>query len=125
MGGMARVFRAEHDDGHIVAIKVLHSDALQTEERARFEREFETLKGLSHPNVVTVHEAGVSGGTPWLLPLPNIQSVSVEIANRLHLRVNGEVLAIDTGAESPLKWAHFLREHCKPGVVATSGGANT
>jgi 1-acyl-sn-glycerol-3-phosphate acyltransferase len=43
----------------------------------------------------------------WQESLGAIEAVSVEIANALTFRLNGELLELRTG--SPLKWAHFLR----------------
>ncbi len=66
MGGMASVFRASRDDGQIAAVKVLHASALHDEDIARFNREFATLSGLSHDNVIHVYESGHVGAFPWI-----------------------------------------------------------
>lgn len=51
-----------------VALKVL-KEASQWSElaRQRFHREARTAAGLSHPNVVTVYDAGEAGGRPYLV----------------------------------------------------------
>lgn len=66
MGGMASVFRATQDGGPTVAVKILHENALQDEELRRFNREFATLSGLSHENVIRVFESGQFGDFPWI-----------------------------------------------------------
>lgn len=64
-GGTGRVFRA-HDDrlDRPVAVKVLTD--LGDEAMARFRREAATAARIRHPNVVTLHDAGVDG-TPYLV----------------------------------------------------------
>jgi serine/threonine protein kinase len=61
-GGMARVYRAQHAHlGHAVALKVLHGDTASDRRRVeRFRREAATAAQLHHPNVVQVHDFGVS-----------------------------------------------------------------
>ena len=67
-GGMATVFRA-HDPsiGRDVAIKFLHASLCEDEEyHARFLREARAAGGLSHPNIVTVHDVGEIEGRPYM-----------------------------------------------------------
>lgn len=47
------------------------------------------------------------GTVAWQAPLAQLQAVSVEVANALTLRLDGELLELST--PSPLKWAHFLK----------------
>ena len=62
-GGMGAVFRA-YDPvlDRAVAIKLLHDG----HDPQRLLREAQALARLKHPNVLTVHEAGVDGGDPYL-----------------------------------------------------------
>jgi serine/threonine-protein kinase len=67
-GGMGTVLRGRHPAlGVVRAIKVLEArrgpDAARA--AARFEREARSLAGISHPNVVHIHESGLEGGAPW------------------------------------------------------------
>ena len=67
-GGMATVYKA-HDPsiGRDVAIKFLHASLCEDEEyRARFLREARAAGGLSHPNIVTVHDVGEIEGRPYM-----------------------------------------------------------
>ncbi|MDH0867794.1 protein kinase, partial [Mitsuaria sp. GD03876] len=67
-GGMASVFKA-HDPsiGRDVAIKFLHASLCEDEEyHARFLREARASGGLSHPNIVTVHDVGEVDGRPYM-----------------------------------------------------------
>lgn len=65
-GGKATVYLARRDDGFPVALKVLHPSSLDTEDTRRFEREYQALAHMSHPNVVQVYGAGTHGIYPWI-----------------------------------------------------------
>jgi prepilin-type processing-associated H-X9-DG protein len=58
-GGMGNVYLARHSKlGRQVALKVLSSHRLlQPRMRQRFETEMRAVGGLSHPNIVTAHDA--------------------------------------------------------------------
>jgi WD40 repeat protein len=63
-GGQGVVYEAvQHSTHRDVAVKVMRQGPFATlSDRARFEREIETLGKLEHPNIVTVHDAGVAAG---------------------------------------------------------------
>src|SRR5262249_25062046 len=67
-GGMGLVFKAQHRHlKRIVALKVLHPAVTQSEEAVkRFHREVEAVARLSHPNIITAHDASVQDGTYFL-----------------------------------------------------------
>jgi serine/threonine protein kinase len=66
-GGMGEVYRAR--DAKLdreVAVKVLPAPLAQSEERReRFEREAKTVAGLSHPNILAIHDFGAEGGISY------------------------------------------------------------
>ena len=67
-GGMGEVYRAR--DPHLkrdVALKVVRLHAATPEQLARFTREARAASSLSHPNIVAVYDAGVEGGTPYVV----------------------------------------------------------
>lgn len=68
-GGVGVVYQAEHLKlQRRVAIKVLHEKLGNIDElRRRFEREGQALSALSHPNVVSVNDYGISDGMPYLV----------------------------------------------------------
>src|SRR3989454_1163039 len=68
-GGMGEVFRARDTRlNRDVAVKVLPKDfAADADRLRRFEQEAKTLAALNHPNVLTVFDAGVHEGTPYLV----------------------------------------------------------
>lgn len=82
-GGLATVYKARQVDlGRIVAIKIIHSSFLDdTEFQTRFLREAQALCQLSHPNIVTIYQMGI---TPDNLPYMAMELVEGKsIANFL------------------------------------------
>jgi eukaryotic-like serine/threonine-protein kinase len=67
--GMGEVFRARDTRlNREVAIKVLPKTFASDPERLRrFEQESKTLAALNHPNILTIHDAGVHDGTPYVV----------------------------------------------------------
>jgi serine/threonine protein kinase len=68
-GAMATVVLAHDEElGRLVAVKVLDEQlASEGDFRARFTREGRLAAGLSHPNVVTVYDAGEADGRPYIV----------------------------------------------------------
>jgi eukaryotic-like serine/threonine-protein kinase len=67
-GGIGIVYRARHQrSGRAAALKLLGpAPVVDPRSARRLAREFEVLKGLDHPNVVRVFEAGVFEGYSYL-----------------------------------------------------------
>src|SRR5512135_2699595 len=67
-GGMGTIYRA-YDTllQREVAVKVLSASTLGTEGRARLLREAQAVARLNHPNIVSLYDAGESGGAPFLV----------------------------------------------------------
>jgi eukaryotic-like serine/threonine-protein kinase len=74
-GGMGTVYVASDLALHReVALKVLREDlAADRDAVERFEREARTAAGLSHPNVVTIHDFGVTAGGRAFLVMERLQ----------------------------------------------------
>ena len=68
-GGMGEVYRARDPRlGREVAVKVLpHAVAGDPERQQRFETEARAAGSLNHPNIVTLHDVGLSNGAPYLV----------------------------------------------------------
>ncbi len=66
-GGMGEVYRARDSMlDRDVAIKVLPENlALDQDAYARFEREAKAVAALSHPNILAIHEFGISQGVSY------------------------------------------------------------
>src|ERR1041384_1409769 len=63
-GGMGVVYKARQPNlDRFVALKILP----KLEFRERFEREAKVLAGLSHPNIVAVHDYGIEGDLGFLV----------------------------------------------------------
>jgi serine/threonine protein kinase len=77
-GGMGEVWRATDTVlGRQVAVKTIDLRSVPDESgAARFEREARVTAGMTHPNIVTVHDSGVEGDTAYLvmelLPGPSL-----------------------------------------------------
>ena len=68
-GGMGEVYRARDPRlGREVAVKVLpRAVAGDPERQQRFEAEARAAGSINHPNIVTLHDVGLSGDTPYLV----------------------------------------------------------
>ena len=121
-GGMGEVWRGTDTVlGREVAVKTIDLRSLRDESgAARFEREARATAGLSHQNVVTVHDSGVEGDTAFivmeLLPGP---SLADELADG-PLPVD-EVVEVGRQVASALDAAHargLVHRDIKPGNIA-------
>jgi len=67
-GGIGRVFLARDTVlDRQVALKILSSPSPDGDDVARFEREAKALAALDHPNILSIHEFGRIGTTPYVV----------------------------------------------------------
>lgn len=67
-GGMAEVYRATDTLlDRQVAVKVMHDGVRDAAAEFRFAEEARLLGSLAHPGLVTVYDAGTSGGRPFIV----------------------------------------------------------
>ena len=128
-GGFATIYRARDTRfDRDVAIKVLRPDNLTTCQLRRFRTEcLATGRVSSHPNIVTVYDAGTTrGNRPWLaMEYCSGGSLASKVAARGPLPV-AEVLSIGARLCSALSTAHqagIMHRDIKPAnVLLTSYG---
>ena len=126
-GGMASVFKA-HDPGigRDVAIKFLHASLCEDEEyRARFLREARAAGGLSHPNIVTVHDVGEIDGRPYMaMELLDGEPLAEVLDSGQPLPVR-DVVIMGIQLARALDYAHLrgiVHRDIKPGNIARMRG---
>src|SRR4026209_2996878 len=72
-GGMATVYSARDlRHNRRVAVKVMNPDIAASMGTARFRSEITTAAGLSHPNIVPLHDSGEHGGVVYYV-MPHIE----------------------------------------------------
>ena len=121
-GGMATVYRA-HDPsiGRDVAIKFLHASLCEDEDcRMRFLRESRAAGGLSHPNIVVVHDVGEIERRPYMaMELIDGSTLSDKLEKTRSLPVR-EVVIIGLQLARALEYAHargIVHRDIKPGNI--------
>ena len=107
-GGMARVYRGKQENlDRFVAIKVLPpyyaADPAFVE---RFKLEARAMAKLSHPNIVTVHDAGEENGRLFIImEYVGGGTLKQKMANSMQMR---EVIQIISEVASALTYAHSM-----------------
>ena len=111
-GGMGEVYRARDPQlQRDVAIKVL-PEALfdHADRRRRFEQEARAAGGLNHPNILSVFDVGVEGGSPYIV-------AELLAGETLRARMGGRPLPVRKAAEYGLQIAQGLAAAHDHGVV--------
>jgi len=129
-GGMATVFKA-HDPtiNRDVAIKFLHASLCADDEyRARFLREARAAGGLSHPNIVVVHDVGEIDGRPYMaMELIEGVSLAEELEKHKQMPIR-DVVVMGMQLARALDYAHgrgIVHRDIKPGNIMRLAGSQT
>jgi serine/threonine protein kinase/tetratricopeptide (TPR) repeat protein len=80
-GGMGEVWRAHRSDGRFerkVAVKLIHAWILSRRAAERFEQEGRVLARLTHPNIATLMDAGVTADSRPYIVLEYIEGESID-----------------------------------------------
>jgi eukaryotic-like serine/threonine-protein kinase len=108
-GGMGTVYEAiDKSLERRVAVKVIREDLVGSQEAAeRFRGEARASASFAHPNVVTVHDFGVAGGTRAFLVMEILEGVTLRERLRLEGHLSpGQVVSIARGVCAALSAAH-------------------
>jgi len=124
-GAMGVVYRAlDPNIGREVAIKTIHLDLQEQESVERFRREAKAAGNLSHPNIVTIYDAGEDNGVFYiameLLSGETLQQVLAKGGLTI-----GEMTGIMEQVAAALDYAHarhVVHRDIKPGNIMISGG---
>jgi len=113
LGGMSSVFRAEDNDGHEFAVKILFPELLSGEGAQRFERESKLVLGLNHPHIVATLDAGLDRelGSHFLV-MPLLRGRDLDSVLEEH-----GALAPETAVRIALQAARGLTAAHRLGVV--------
>ena len=120
-GGMGEVYRARDERlSRDVAIKVLHADAIGDPDRQRrFAQEARAVSALNHPNILTVHDIGVTGGCPYIVTeLIEGESLAVLVARGpVPLRKFLEIAAQAAAGLAAAHTAGIIHRDLKPNNI--------
>src|SRR5215468_2616967 len=113
-GAMGEVFRARDTRlNRDVAVKVLPKDFVADADRLRrFEQEAKTLAALNHPNILTIHDAGVHEGAPYL-----VSELLEGKTLREEMNPDGSGLPVRKATEFALQIANGLAAAHAKGVI--------
>ncbi len=129
-GGMATVYRA-HDPGigRDLALKFLHASLCEDAEcRDRFLREARAAGGLSHPNIVVVHDVGEIEGRPYMaMELLDGASLADLLSEGKSLPIRDTVvMGIQLARALDYSHAHgIVHRDIKPGNIVRLKDGNT
>ena len=106
-GGMATVYSARDlRHNRRVAVKVMNPEIAASMGTARFLSEITTAAGLSHPNIVPLHDSGEHGGVVYYGMPPIAGATLRERMTREGKIPLGEAVRIITRAAAALDFAH-------------------
>jgi serine/threonine protein kinase len=110
LGGMGVVYKARAPGSdRDLALKILPPTLAAEEEfRLRFDREARALAGLSHPNIVRLHDYGVEQGLMFLV-MEFVEGVSLRQLLRERKIASSQALAIAVELCKALEFAHKER----------------
>jgi tetratricopeptide (TPR) repeat protein len=127
-GGMGEVYAAYHPDlDRRIAVKVVQgTHGSMAERRARLLREARAIARLSHPNVITVHDAGTFGDRVFIA-MELIDGCTIDEWLRAEPRTWQQILDVFVAAGRGLAAAHaagVVHRDFKPqNVMIAKGGS--
>jgi serine/threonine protein kinase len=127
-GGMARVYRAEHEGlQRQVALKVLLDPRGAIEGHERFLREARIAAAIKHRNVVNIFDVGVDRGTPYLA-MELLEGADLDTfmggKNRLDEATTMDIIIPIASALATVHDAGIVHRDLKPGNIFLARGGN-
>jgi serine/threonine protein kinase len=127
-GGMARVYRAEHEGlQRQVALKVLLDPGSAVEGHERFLREARIAAAIKHRNVVNIFDVGVDRGTPYLA-MELLEGADLDTfmggKNRLDEATTMDIIIPIASALATVHDAGIVHRDLKPGNIFLARGRN-
>ncbi len=124
-GAMGVVYRAlDPNIGREVAIKTIHLDLQEAEAVERFRREAKAAGNLTHPNIVTIYDAGEDNGIFYIaMELLSGETLGQMLAKRSMALV--EMISILEQIAAGLDYAHgrhVVHRDIKPGNIMIADG---
>lgn len=120
-GRFGRVYRATDTRfPRIVAVKVIAYDPRSTIELERLEREAHSLAQLSHPNIVQIHEKGISDIGSYFLAMEYVEGPRLDVWCEERRPTLREILRVFAQAADGLHHAHqrqLIHRDFKPSNV--------
>lgn len=116
-GGQGVVYRALHrSTNRTVAIKVMREGAFASpRELARFEREIDVLSRLEHPNIVRIHDRGVTAGGSFYYVMDHIDGPTID--QYVHRVTTDKPVTIDDVLDLALKTCDAVQAAHQIGVI--------
>ncbi len=120
-GAMADIYRARDPEiDRVVAIKVLKSSLSNEQDLDRFFREAKAAGGLTHPNIVTIHDVGRIGERPYFT-MELVEGPTLEDLMRSGRQLTDrQILEISIDLAKALDYAHsnnIVHRDVKPANV--------
>ena len=127
-GGMGTVY--EVTDNALerrVAVKLIREDWTDSNEALqRFRREARAAASFSHPNVVTIYDYGIEGGTRAFLVMELLEGVTLREELKRHQRLApSQIIQIFRGVCAAVSAAHernLIHRDLKPENIFLTGG---
>ncbi len=125
-GGQGTVYLAiQKGTKRKVAIKVMHAGSVEggrftTRDRARFDREVQILGQMAHPNIVAIHESGITQGGAFYFVMDYISGQTLDAWMKAEGRTIEETLRLFGRICDAVNAAHLkgvIHRDLKPGNI--------